>query len=78
MKDSPLAASAPGLGSLGMAIERWPRQSNPLLRILVALWRRGTGAGQAIPAAGQNDRPHAEPAETAAVAALAGANGDRP
>lgn len=40
MENSHLASAAPGLGSLGIAIEPSPRRGNPLLRILVALWRR--------------------------------------
>jgi hypothetical protein len=81
MNDLPLAASAPGLASLGLAIELSPRQSNPLLRILGALWRRATNAGHAIPAAAQNDRPNTEPVgtrlATTGTTTIANANGDR-
>jgi hypothetical protein len=39
MNDSTLASVAPGLSSLGMGIETSPRSGNPLLLIIIALWR---------------------------------------
>ncbi|MCC7249708.1 MAG: sterol desaturase family protein [Lysobacter sp.] len=40
MNDTAAASAAPGLGSLGIGIEPFPRHGNPLLRIGAALWRR--------------------------------------
>lgn len=40
MTDTAAASAAPGLGSLGIGIEPFPRHGNPVFRIAAALWRR--------------------------------------